>query len=203
MKNQFETDSKHWLMSDVPCMVVKILDHCKLDIFGEMANAAITKCIQQVTSKYREGIHVDTCLAYPRLTIMPTLYICLSLLRRISRQRQRIRKFSCRCRIHQFGFGGSWQRGRDCIPWCVSEGVSETWSACLQNRFNKGKPEWIADHGCPRHACSTWYVGKRNIGCDPLPSMFSKEMQSILLQPWCLELRRARWVPSARGSEHT
>ena len=40
-------------LADVSFMVVKILDHCKLDIFGEMANGAITKCIQQVTSKYR------------------------------------------------------------------------------------------------------------------------------------------------------
>ena len=70
-------------LADVSFMVVKILDHCKLDIFGETANGAITKCIQQVTSKYRVGIYVDTCSAYPRLTIMPSLSICLSLLRRI------------------------------------------------------------------------------------------------------------------------
>ena len=30
-------------LADVSFMVVKILDHCKLDIFGEMANGAITK----------------------------------------------------------------------------------------------------------------------------------------------------------------
>jgi len=70
-------------LADVNLMVVKILYHCELDIFGEMANGAITKCIQQVTSKYRVGIYVDTCLAYPRLTIMPSLSICLSLLCRI------------------------------------------------------------------------------------------------------------------------
>ena len=52
-------------LADVSFMVVKILDHCKLDIFRETANGAITKCIHQVTSKYRVGIYVDSCLAYP------------------------------------------------------------------------------------------------------------------------------------------
>ena len=47
-------------LADVSFMVVKILDHCKLDIIGEMANGAITKCIQQVTSKYTVGIYVAT-----------------------------------------------------------------------------------------------------------------------------------------------
>ena len=70
-------------MANLSYMVVKILDHLKLDIFGEIANRAMTKCIQQVTSKYRVGIDVDSCLAYPRLTIMPSLSIGLSLLRRI------------------------------------------------------------------------------------------------------------------------
>ena len=69
-------------LADVSAMVVKILDHCKLDIFGEVANGAITKCINQVTSKYRVGIYVDGCLAFPSLTNMPSLSICLSLLRR-------------------------------------------------------------------------------------------------------------------------
>ena len=69
-------------LADISFMVVKILDHCKLDIFGEMANGAITKCIHQVTSKYRVGIYVDGCLAFPRITNMPSLSICLSLLRR-------------------------------------------------------------------------------------------------------------------------
>ena len=70
-------------LADVTCLVVKILGHCKLDIFGITTNGAITKYIQLVTSKYRVGIYVDSCLAYPRLTIMSSLSICLSLLRRI------------------------------------------------------------------------------------------------------------------------
>ena len=69
-------------MANISFMVIKILDHCKLDIFGEVANGAIAKCINQVTSKYRVGIYVDGCLAFPRLTIMPSLSICLSLLLR-------------------------------------------------------------------------------------------------------------------------
>ena len=45
-------------LADVSCFVVKILGHCKLDIFGMMANGAITKCIQLVTSQYRVDIYM-------------------------------------------------------------------------------------------------------------------------------------------------
>ena len=45
-------------LADVSCLVVKILGHCKLDIFGMTTNGAITKCIQLVTSKYRVGIYM-------------------------------------------------------------------------------------------------------------------------------------------------
>ena len=41
-------------LADVSCLVVKILGHCKLDIFGKTTNGAITKCIR----KYRVGIYM-------------------------------------------------------------------------------------------------------------------------------------------------
>ena len=45
-------------LADVSCLVVKILSHCKLDIFGTTTNGVITKCIQLVTSKYRVGMYM-------------------------------------------------------------------------------------------------------------------------------------------------
>ena len=150
----WRTGSK-WTPSIGWCLpfAVEILGHGMLDIFGEMANGEITKFIQQVMGKYRVGIYVDSCLAYQRLTIIASLYICLSLLRRISIQRH-FCKFSCWHQIHQVCFGGSWRKSRVGIPQHVLERVLDPWAVSLQNRFNKGKPEWIADHGFPRHALS-------------------------------------------------